>query len=301
MRIAFLIAAHAYPELLLRLVRKLQGPVGSIYVHIDGDVDIRPFKALFKREGICSVRWVPRVSSRWGTYGQVRASLRLLGEALRGDKDTDMFMLLSGQDYPLCPPEKMAAFFDGKKGMNFIVCAPLPRSAWLPDGGWQRLTTFHFAFRRYRLQYPCQEVPGSRRMRIAYRACRLLLPRARPLPKDIDLYGGSSWWNLTRGAAQSIFQYLRCNPDFVRRFRFTLSSDEIFFQTICMNLGWFDFDSDSLRNVFWNNGRGEYPGYIRMENYAEIEKSGKLFTRKVHPQESLGVLDMIDRELLVTN
>ena len=113
MRIAFLIAAHAYPELLVRLVRKLEGPVGSVYVHVDRDVDIRPFKALFNREGISSVRLVPRVSSSWGTFGQVRASLSLLGEALRSDKEAGMFMLLSGQDYPLallrtCRPSSMA-------------------------------------------------------------------------------------------------------------------------------------------------------------------------------------------------
>jgi hypothetical protein len=300
MRIAFLIAAHAYPELLLRLVRRLEGASGTVYVHVDRDVDIRPFKVLFDKAGMCSVRWVQRVSSRWGTFGQVRASLSLLGEALRSERDADMFMLLSGQDYPLCPPEKMAAFFERKKGVSFIACARLPRSVWLPDGGFERLTKYHFNFGRYRLKYPCEVLPGSRRMQVAYWLCDLVLPKVRRLPLNITFYGGTSWWNLTREASEAIFEYVRRNPDFVRRFHFTVSSDEIFFQTILMNLGRLTFESDSLRNVFWNNGRNEYPGYVRMENYEEMKSSGKFFTRKVHPRDSLELLDMIDRELLVT-
>jgi hypothetical protein len=299
MRIAFLIAAHAYPELLLRLVRRLEGPFGSVFVHVDRDVDIRPFKVLFEKEGICSVGWVPRMSSGWGRFGQVRATLSLLGEALRTERTADMFMLLSGQDYPLCSPEKMAAFFDSKKGVSFIACASLPRSVWLPDGGLERLTKYHFNFRGYRLKYPCEVLPESRCMRVAYRACRLLLLRQRRLPRNFSFYGGTTWWNLTREASESIFDYVRRHPEFVQRFRFTLSSDEIFFQTILMNLGRLTFENDSLRNVFWDNSRNEYPGYVRMENYQEIKESGKFFTRKVHPRDSLDLLDRIDRELLV--
>jgi hypothetical protein len=300
MRIAFLIAAHAYPALLLRLVRKLESPVGSIYVHVDRDADIRPFKALFVREGMPKVHWVPRVSSRWGTFGQVRSSLSLLGEALRNDKDADMFVLLSGQDYPLCAPEKMAAFFDKRRGVNFIASAPLPRSVWMPDGGFERISKYYFNFRGHLLKYPSEELPESRRMRIAYWACGLLLPRLRRLPHKFSLYGGSNWWNLTRQAAEAILVYVRRNPDFVRRFCFTLCSDEIFFQTILMNLKLWRCDSDSLRMVFWNNGRNEYPGYVRMENYEDLKNSGKLFARKVHPVESLDLVDRIDRELLIT-
>jgi hypothetical protein len=68
-----------------------------------------------------------------------------------------------------------------------------------------------------------------------------------------------------------------------------------------MNLGRWAFESESLRNVFWNNGRNEFPGYLRMENYEEMKRSGKFFTRKVHPQDSLELLDMIDRELLLAS
>ena len=75
MKIAFLIAAHKYPELLARLVKRLESPLASIFIHIDKDADIRPFKELLLREGIRDVYWVPRVRSPWGTFDQVKASL----------------------------------------------------------------------------------------------------------------------------------------------------------------------------------------------------------------------------------
>jgi hypothetical protein len=96
MKIAFLIAAHTYPELLVRLVRRLQSPVASIFIHIDKDADIHPFKELFLREEILDVYWVPRVRCRWGTFDQVKASLSLLREALRMDHKADMYMLRTG-------------------------------------------------------------------------------------------------------------------------------------------------------------------------------------------------------------
>jgi hypothetical protein len=298
MKIAFLIAAHAYPELLVKLVRKLESPIGSVYVHIDKGVDIRPFKALFEKKGIRNTHWVRRVRSRWGTFGQVRASLSLLAEALANDKEADVFMLLSGQDYPLCPPENMAAFFDRRKGVNFIQCIRLPLAGWALAGGIERLTHYHFHFLGQHLEYPSAEVPRSRRMQLGYRACRLLLPKKRNLPDNFTFYGGANWWNLTREAAESIVEYTRNNHAFVRMFNFTLSSDEIFFQTILMNAGRWAIESNHLRSVFWDNGRNEYPGFVRMENYEEIKKSGNFFVRKVHPQYSLQVLETIDRELL---
>jgi hypothetical protein len=59
---------------------------------------------------------------------------------------------------------------------------------------------------------PCEVLPGSRRMQVAYRLCELLLPKVRRLPLNTTFYGGSSWWNLTREAAEAIFEYIRQNP-----------------------------------------------------------------------------------------
>jgi len=298
MKIAFLIAAHKYPELLVRLVRRLESPLASIFIHIDKDADIRPFKNLFLREGIRDVHWVPRVRCRWGTFDQVKASLTLLREALRTDQKAGMYVLLSGQDYPLRTPEFMADFFERNKGISFVKWARLPWSIWPDTGGFERLTHYHFLIGKQRLEYPCKEIPRARRLRFMYRLCGLFLPKTRPLPQEVVFFGGLSWWNITRGAAERIFVYLWQNARFARIFHYTKSSDEIFFQTILMNSEGFNLENNDLRCVFWDGRRNEYPAIVRIEDFDEIRSSGMLFTRKVDPRYSLDLMDKIDSELL---
>jgi hypothetical protein len=298
MKIAFLIAAHKYPELLVRLVKRLQSPVASIFIHIDKDADIRPFKKLFLRGGISDVNWVPRVRCHWGTFDQVKASLSLLREALMTDQKAGMYVLLSGQDYPLRTPEFMANFFERNKGVSYVKWARLPWSIWPDAGGFERLTHYHFLIGKQRLEYPCKEIPRARWFRFIYRICGLFLPETRPLPKDLIFYGGLSWWNITRGAAERIFVYLRHNARFRGIFRYTKSSDEIFFQTILMNSEDVNLDNNDLRCVFWDGRRNEYPAIVRIQDFEEIRNSGMFFTRKVDPRYSLDLMNKIDSEFL---
>jgi Core-2/I-Branching enzyme len=299
MNIAFLIAAHKYPELLARLVKRLQSPVSSIFVHVDKDADIRPFKTLFLREGIIDdVHLVPRARSSWGTFDQVKSSLSLLREALKMDQKAGMYVLLSGQDYPLRTPEFMARFFERNKGVSFVKWAPLPWSIWPDAGGFERLTHYHFLVGRHRLEYPSKVVPSARRLRLIYRLCALLLPESRPLPQDLTFYGGLNWWNITRDAAECIFLYLQRNVRFERTFRYTKSSDEIFFQTILKNLDGLTLDNNDLRCVFWDGRRNQFPAVVRVDDFEEIRNSGMFFTRKMEPRNSLPLMDKIDSELL---
>lgn len=295
MKLAFLIAAHAHPRLLARLVKRLQSPASSIYLHIDRGADIRPFKAAFREARISEVHWVARVRSAWGSFGQVRASLSLLRQALEGEPRADRFILLSGQDYPLVTPAKMIAFFQEKGETDFFTAHPLPWAEWTGAGGLDRLRRYHFFLGRYSFSYPSEAIPGSRLVRAACKACELLLPRERPLPGDIAFHGGSNWWNLTRRSAETVFGFLHRNASLVRRFRFTKSADEIFFQTALLHSSSrAAVENDDLRYVIWDGRRNESPATLRLEDFDEIAASGKLFARKMHPLYSLPVLDRID-------
>lgn len=299
MKLAFLVAAHAHPRLLARLVRRLESPLSSIFIHIDRRVDIRPFEDVFREQKIEGIHWVPRVLSGWGSYGQVKASLSLLREGLKYDPKAERFILLSGQDYPLMPAGKIASFFQEKAGVDCFTFSRIPWEKWPDAGGLDRLQRFHFPLGKYSFTYPNEIVPGSRLVRAAYKACEILLPKKRTLPENITFYGGSNWWNLTRSSVESIFDFLRSRPDFLRLFRLTKSADEILFQTVLLNLPAVPrIENDDLRCVFWDGRRNEFPAVMRLEDFSEIAASGKLFARKIHPQYSLPLLDRIDRELL---
>lgn len=298
MKIAFLIAAHAYPELLVRLVKRLEDPVASIFVHIDKNSAIRPFVAMLRERRIRDAHLVPRVHSRWGTFGQVNASLSMLRAALATDKEAAMFVLLSGQDYPLLAPESMAAYFQKNEGASFINWTRLPWSTWVDAGGFERLTHYHFVLGGDRLEYPSREMPKTGKLRLFYSLCRWFLKVPRALPQNITFYGGINWWSISREAAEYVFAYLRDHPEFLRTFRFTRSCDEIFFQTILLSGRGLNLINSDLRCVLWDGRRDEYPAILRSEDFDEIKNSGMLFARKFHPELSGELMDRIDAELL---
>ena len=267
-------------------------------IHIDKAADIRPFKKLFAMEGVSDVCWVPRVRSAWGTFGQVEATLSLLREALKRDPDSQRFVLLSGQDYPIMPVSRIIEFFEKRTGVNFITSAPMPRADWADTGGLDRLRHWHFSIGGWRLDYPARTIPAARRLKIAYRLCELLLPTERSLPTNLALYGGSNWWNLTRESADRVFHFLRENRAFLPHYRFSRSADEVFFQTVLMNSGPWRIENSDLRCVFWDGRNNEFPAFVTQADFDEIAASGALFTRKVHATRSSDLLNRIDRELL---
>jgi len=299
MKLAFLIAAHTQPELLARLARRLRGPGSSIFIHIDQKADIRPFEKALRENDAGDFHLVPRARSGWGTFGQVRASLALLISALEYDREAERFILISGQDYPLMTPARMAAFFEANADTDFFTCHPLPWSEWEGNGGLDRLRRYHFPMGRYSFAYPSENLPGSRVARAAHAACSLFLPQERPLPEEIALYGGSNWWNLTRHSAMAVLEFHLRHKRFRRMFRFTKSADEIYFQTALLNSpSRQPVEGDDLRCVFWDGRRDEHPAILRMEDYAEIAASRKLFARKMDALFSLPLMERIDHELL---
>jgi hypothetical protein len=228
----------------------------------------------------------------------VRASFSLLDAALRHASNPDRFILISGQDYPLMKPAAMAAFFGQNAGHDYFTHHPLPWDAW-KDGGLDRLQRFHFALGRYSFSYPSENVPPSRMVRAAYAICKQVLPRERALPQGMTLHGGSNWWNLSRRSARGFLDFVHRNPRFVRRFRFTKFPDEILFPTVLLNHSPApSVINDDLRFTIWDDARRELPATLRLDDFNAIAASGKLFARKMHPEQSLALLDRIDEQLL---
>src|SRR5579863_8517591 len=96
--IAALILAHHSPQLLLRLVRRLESYGAQCFIHVDAKVDIAPFYAA------CFVTNAIFIESRtriaWGGFSIIEATLALLSTALPDERFTH-FVLMSGGSYPV--------------------------------------------------------------------------------------------------------------------------------------------------------------------------------------------------------
>lgn len=137
-----------------------------------------------------------------------------------------------------------------------------------------------------------------RRFGLIKRIINLFSPPKRDFLPNIKPYGGSGYWNLSKEAIYYIFDFIDNNPDFVRFFRRSFASDELFFHTILLNSPLKDkIVSNSLRYMNWS-GAGKHPAILGEEDLGALRSSSHLFARKFDTTVDSHILDLIDKYLL---
>src|SRR6185312_12543845 len=109
MKIAHLILAHAAPEQLTRLVKRLWHKDASFFIHLDSKADIEPFSELAGMGHVIFVQ--PRINVRWGAYSIVQATINGFEAIHTSGQKYDFVNLLSGADYPLRSTQYIHDFF----------------------------------------------------------------------------------------------------------------------------------------------------------------------------------------------
>ena len=281
--VAYLILAHAHPELVIRMIDALRAPGATFAVHVDarsGNDVMTPLRGYAaKREDEVLA---PRQRCYWGTYALVQATLECLHVLFASGRPFEYAVLLSGQDYPIKSPDAMATFFEERKGTEFIEAFPLDApNRWTPQGGrFQAMARVT----RYTLN-------------VRSRVLQLTLPRRFPL--GWRPHGGSQWWALSRPALEWVEKTLRERPQVARYFRHTFIPDEAMFQTMLANSPFADrISSEPLHYIDWERPNPNYPRTLDGEDYGRLSASSALFARKMHPQRSAELLERVDRELL---
>jgi hypothetical protein len=203
---------------------------------------------------------------------QVRATLSLLEMALDSDTNFQRFVLISGQDVPLVTNDAIHAWFSKHGSIDFIESQPVLGDKLLE----RRVSHFHSSFPS-RLS-KAQKVLGWP-VYVAFALPQRLLGTSRKM--NYLFFKGSQWWDLTRGAVIEIVRLVQMDSNVVRRFRFTLAADELFFQTALSQCGFSlsAFVAPS-RFIDWESGP-EHPRTLRFEDLDRVLESNSLFARKV--------------------
>lgn len=259
MKIVYLIAAHANPVHLGRLITRLSTGSSSFVVHVDAKSELGDFLHLQGPD----VRFTPeRIEVWWGDYSQVEATLMLLRTALEDPRHFDRFVLLSGADYPLRSTAAVERFFESHPQIEFMNVVEMPND----EAGkpLSRLTTY-------------QPPPG--RGRVGRTVHRTVLGVGRAVHRreyeeafhELVPYGGSTWWALSREACELITAFVAREHDLVRFFRHVICPDESFFHTIVGNS---ELRSRIRRNVTyvdWSGG-GQNPSAFTEDH---LERFGR--------------------------
>lgn len=281
MKVAFLIQAHACPEMLARLVCRLSGH-GDIFIHIDARSDLRPFTERVDRRAQFIAH---RSRVHWGGRSQLEAYMCLLEAA--AVKNYDYYSLHSGMDYPCRPLLEYLAFLRDNQGQEFIDSAPMPENFKI----------------RYRKRFLTDFYPTIARNTLRDKAVNLLeRVVCKILPQRGEFQGwlsylGANWCTLSHGFITSALNYWRTRPDLRRYVLFFQSPDEWFMQTYGQMAGFAAKFSQhgNLRYVDWS-AQGSHPAVLLDKDYAEIVRSKAFFARKMAP-ESEKLLDMLDERI----
>ena len=182
---------------------------------------------------------------------------------------------------------------------SYLSFFPLPDPRWQYDG---RLRTECYSYtvfgRRETCVPPGFSVRFSAKGRLLNSVLRLrsAFKPPRTFPSCARAFGGSSWWNLSRAAAEYVLHFVEQHPDYRAYHEHSLCPDEIFFQSILLGTEYADSHeivNDELRYLEWVEG-ASHPRDLSVADVPGMLESGKPFARKITGASVVAVRDAID-------
>ncbi|WP_279254351.1 beta-1,6-N-acetylglucosaminyltransferase [Candidatus Seongchinamella marina] len=272
---AILITAYKNFDQLVELIRCFDLDEDfNIYIHIDKRK--RPDKVVTQKiESFSNVRLVSfKYSVNWGGLNYLKSYLHLSSEALKDQKNT-YFHLITAQDFPASPISEFRKLLDCSEQKDYMINQRIPNKNW-KGGGMERIEYFHFYD-----TFDVKEGGEKWISRLVKIQKSVRLRRAFP-KKNPALYGGSTYWTLTRPTLQFVVNQANGDSRLIRRMKHTFCPEEMYFQTVIMNSKYAaNVENSNLRYIDWSSGRGGYPAVLDSRDFEEIVSSKSLFARKL--------------------
>ena len=286
MKVSFLILGHKSSSQIIDFINTLDCKDVTFFIHIDKKSKIMNDSSLEKIKSKENVKFIDqRQQISWGGYGMISATLILLKECLKKEK-CDYISLHSGQDLPIKNRNQILYFLEKNQGKEYFEFFKIKdKKRWAPNTGFDRIEYYWFI----------EEIGYDKSMEL-YKAQKKLNVK-RKYFKNIEPYGGSQWWTITRECAQFIIDYVNQNKDFCDYYKYTMIPDEGFFQTIVLNSYFKDrVINDNLRYIDWESGP-EYPKILKKQDFKRIATSNKLFARKFDSTVDKTIIKMITNSI----
>jgi hypothetical protein len=254
-----------------------------VYLHIDRRVRLDDFRPALAGS-TDAVTLLPRRATRWGGIELVDAALDGLRRG-RAEK-CDYFVLISGQDFPLQPIEKIVAFLEAGHDRSYLTYWDLPTPFWR-FGGRDRTDFYTYTvLGRRETCIPRGEDTSTFNWkgRVLNELLRLRTVGKPPrrFPAYVRPAAGWQWWNLSRDAAEYVLRFVDEHPDYRAYHEYTWCPDELFFHSILLGTSFaesHELCNDDLRFQVWPKGDA-HPHVLTLGDLPAMLSSGKLFARK---------------------
>ena len=285
---AILIITHDISNLNLlnKQLKVLDSDCFDIFIHID-----RKSKILVNDIEKCEkskLNIYKEIKIYWGDISQVKAELFLIEKALEQNEKYDYLHLISGVDFPLKKPKEIHDYFNKCYGLEFVHFESLT----MPDfkENWMKY---------YRFVKNSNDNAISRKIDLFLLYLQMFLKINRFKKFDESFYTGANWFSITDKFAR----YVIGKKEEINKLKHTVSTDEVFMQTILYNSEFkdnlyykgFDDNYDSCKRLIdWKRGK---PYVWKMEDLKELEESNAFFARKFDCNTDNEIIDYLYEKL----
>lgn len=297
-KIAYMISAYKDAAHLKRLINALDSDA-DFFVHVDGNVDIEPFRnAVGKR-----AKFVERHRVSWGGWSQVEFQEELMNAVVDSGVAYDRVVCLSGLDYPLWSNAKIHQYFSQHAGEEFIMGMKLEDS--MEPKQMAKVVQYH----------PFRDLEWSNlwlknKAIVASRTILKLLPlRKKPTVevagKESPVYFGADYWALTLPCVKYVCNELKSNIRLQKYFKSSFIPSELCVQTIVFNSPFAPKAMKmagpykglwALTPLHYINYGGGFIKILTEEDWPVLQDSGKMFCRKIATGISDALAERIDKE-----
>ena len=297
--IAYIVSTYQLPRQAIRLIRQLSAdPSNTCLVHHDANAPAETWMELTAGlRDIPNVHFLQRRQFRYATFDHVRITLDGFRWLFDRDVSFSHVVLLTGQCYPLMSAQRIVRYLEPLMGRSVMSFYQLPFAGW-SSGGLERVNV-------RLLRISVSGLPRVLARLLPHRSGWLMVPKwplikskfGLPLkakvPTDVgDLFGGDSYWAISRHHAEHI---LSNSGPYVRFFQRSCVPDELFFQTMLMNSPFkHEVVNGTVHEIDWSRNSGPSPYTWRLDDLGALCASGKPFARKFDERVDADILDSLD-------
>ncbi len=272
MKQAILITAYKNYHHLEEIIRFFDNNF-EVYIHLDkkSKISVAELASLKKYNVVKLISQKYKVN--WGGFNHLKSILYLAEQSLK-NPDIQYFHLISGHDFSIKKKNQFADFFQNNQA-QYLEFYDIPKVGGADNGNMDRIEYYNF----YDLFDP--KSGQSYYIRFFIRLQKRLGFKRSFSTKFPKLYGGSTWWSLSRECLDYVVTYTRKNKWVLNRFRHTLCSEEFYFQTVIMNSPFAEkVVNDNLRYIDWVARNGNNPAVLDETDFEKVMDSNAFFARK---------------------
>lgn len=298
----YLILAHKNPLQLGRMIERLDDGASKFFIHLDAKTPIESFAACLEGAHIRFIE--PRERCVWGDFSIVRATIHLMEAA---SKEQGVFILMSGQDYPIQSQGYINAFLESNKEFDFIEIEPLEEK-WKPKMVKDKLEHYHILhseerghsncyapFRHCSVFQKLRTLTHLLKGRLSQKNFRLLCSLPKRVAPFKRQYAGSQFWAFSERTFYAVLNYIREHKAALEEYyKYTSSSDEIYFHSVLMHLVAKDSTIKLKEQITYVNYFRKNNVFITEDFDKLTSAKRKLFARKFDTDIDIEILNKLD-------